>query len=77
MPRQDTSDRKEKNSKASDKLADDLAGDLKIPATLFDDETLRALIDEWIVPALVDEFLQWHNGLPSSGGSNGDNGDKS
>jgi hypothetical protein len=72
MPRRVTSDRKRKELKASAQLA----GDLRIPATLFDDETVRVLIDEWIVPALVDQFLQWHNGLPSSDSSN-DNGGKS
>jgi hypothetical protein len=40
--------------------------DLKIPAAFFDDETLRYLIDEWIVPALVEEFLRCHNKLPST-----------
>jgi hypothetical protein len=49
---------------------------LKIPAPLFDDETTRRLIDEWIVPALVEEFLECHNKQPSSDGSKNDNGDK-
>jgi hypothetical protein len=40
--------------------------DLKIPTALFDDEILRHLIDDWIVPALVEEFLRCHNKLPSS-----------
>ncbi len=50
--------------------------DLKIPATLFDDETTRRLIDEWIVPALVEEFLQCHNKQPSSDSSKSDDGDQ-
>jgi hypothetical protein len=50
--------------------------DLKIPATLFDDETIRHLIDEWIVPALVEEFLQCHNEHPSSDSSKSDDGDQ-
>ena len=45
---------------------------LEIPATLFDDETARRVVDDWIVPALVEEFLQWHNKQPSSECSNND-----
>ena len=51
--------------------------DLKIPATLLDDDTVRHLIDEWIIPALVEEFLQCHNKLPSSNSSKDHEGDKS
>jgi len=40
--------------------------DLKIPSTLFNDEAIQHLIDDWVVPALVDEFLRCHNKLPSS-----------
>jgi hypothetical protein len=50
--------------------------DMKIPASLFDDETARRLIDEWIVPALVEEFLQCHNKQPSSDSSKSDDGDQ-
>jgi len=62
-----TSDRKPKRERTSA----DLSGpDLKIPAALFDDETARHLLDEWIIPALVEEFLAWHNKQPSSECSN-------
>jgi hypothetical protein len=48
--------------------------DLKIAATLLDDETVRHLIDEWIVPALVEEFLQCHNKHPSLDSSKSEDG---
>jgi len=50
--------------------------DLTIPATLIGDETVRRLIDDWIVPALVEEFLQCNNKQPSSGSSHNDDGDQ-
>lgn len=31
---------------------------LLLPADLFSDKIVRELIDDWIVPNLVDEFLQ-------------------
>jgi hypothetical protein len=58
------------------KLTSASGPDLTIPATLFNDETVRRLIDEWIVPALVEEFLQCHNKQPSSDSSHNDNGDQ-
>jgi hypothetical protein len=64
-----TSDRKPTKAKNSASLPDP---NLKIPATLFDEETVRRLIDEWIVPALVEEFLQCHNKQPSSESSKTD-----
>jgi hypothetical protein len=64
-----TSARRKKSASASDP-------DLKIPATLFDDDAVRHLIDEWIVPALVEELLQCHNKQPSSDSSKNDDGDQ-
>ena len=31
---------------------------LAVPAEIFSDKTLLGLIDDWIVPALVEEFLR-------------------
>jgi hypothetical protein len=39
---------------------------LRISATLFSDEAVRHLIDEWIAPALVEEFLRAKNILTDS-----------
>ena len=74
MARRGFPDRKPTESKSRPRLADP---DLKISSTLFDDEIIRHLIDEAIVPALVEKFLGCHNRLPSSGGSSGDKGDQS
>ncbi len=49
---------------------------LEIPATLLDAETVRRLIDAWIIPALVEEFLRCHNELPTWDSWKTDKGDQ-
>ncbi len=40
--------------------------DLIIPAETFDEETVRRLIDECLVPVLVEQFLRNKNLIPES-----------
>ena len=74
MACQGSSDRESTDAKNPPRLADP---DLRIASTTFDDETARRLIDEWVVPALVEEFLQCHNRLPRLDNSKVDQGDQS
>jgi len=32
--------------------------DLRVSSTLFPDEAIRLIIDEWLVPAMLNDFLQ-------------------
>ena len=39
---------------------------MKLSGDIFNEETVRCLVDEWIVPALVEAFLRSKNMLPDS-----------
>ncbi len=39
---------------------------MKLSGDIFNEETVRCLVDEWIVPALVEEFLRNKNLIPES-----------
>jgi hypothetical protein len=32
--------------------------DLRVPDTLLSDEALRFIIDEWLIPAMLEDFLR-------------------
>lgn len=65
MPRPTTNgDRKRRTPKRSAVERTDTA--LAVSDLLLCDEALRGLIDDWIVPALVEQFLGDKKALPDS-----------